>query len=120
MAEHLVDVPSSDRHTVKPWFQGKLGFSPAVPDLATDGFVLLGGRLDVIGARPAAAIVYKRQNHVINLWITSQDSIGRGPELASLDGYNIIRWQQNGMAYWAVSDLNIAELRQFAELIRSR
>ena len=120
MAEHLVDVPSSDRHTVKPWFQGKLGFSPAVPDLAADGFVLLGGRLDVIGARPSAAIVYKRQNHVINLWITSRDGIGRGSELTNLDGYNLIRWQQNGMAYWAVSDLNVAELRQFAALIRSR
>ena len=83
-------------------------------------FVLLGGRLDVIGARPSAAIVYKRQNHVINLWITSRDGIGRGSELTNLDGYNLIRWQQNGMAYWAVSDLNVAELRQFAALIRSR
>jgi anti-sigma factor RsiW len=120
MAEHLVDVPSSDRHTVKPWFQGKLGFSPSVPDLTADGFVLLGGRLDVIGARPAAAIIYKRQNHVINLWITSQEAAGRGPELTNLDGYHLIRWQQNGMTYWAASDLNVTELRQFAELIRSR
>jgi anti-sigma factor RsiW len=120
MAEHLVDVPSSDRHTVKPWFQGKLGFAPTVPDLTADGFVLIGGRLDVIGSRPAAAIVYKRQNHVINLWIASTETAGRGPEATNLDGYNLIRWQQNGMTYWAASDLNLAELRQFEELIRSR
>jgi anti-sigma factor RsiW len=120
MADHLVDVPSSDRHTVKPWFQGKLGFAPTVPDLTADGFVLIGGRLDVIGSRPAAAIVYKRQNHVINLWIASTESAGRGPEVTNLDGYNLVRWQQNGMTYWATSDLNLAELRQFEGLIRSR
>ncbi len=118
MADHLIDVPSSDRHTVKPWFQGKLGFSPTVPDLSAEGFVLVGGRLDIISARPAAAIVYKKQNHVINLWMAPADSTERKPELTDLDGYHLIRWQRNNMAYWAVSDLNAAELRQFADLIQ--
>jgi anti-sigma factor RsiW len=120
MADHLVDVPSSDRHTVKPWFQGKLGFSPLVPDLAAEGFVLIGGRLDVIAARPAAAIVYKRQNHVVNLWVTSDAGSEQKPELTDIEGFHLLRWRHSGMLYWAVSDLNVTELRQFAELIRSR
>lgn len=120
MANHLIDVASSDRHTVKPWFQGKLSFSPVVPDLTKEGFVLIGGRLDVIAARPAAAIVYKRQNHIINLWVASADTTEQRTELTSLDGYHLIRWQHNGMIYWAVSDLNVAELREFGALIRSR
>ncbi len=120
MADHLIDVPSSDRHTVKPWFQGKLDFSPAVPDLSAHGFVLIGGRLDVIAARPAAAIVYKRQNHVINLWMAPADATERAPVLTDFDGYHLIRWQRNGMSYWTVSDLNSAELRAFVDLIRAQ
>jgi len=120
MANHLVDVPSSDRHTVKPWFQGKLGFSPSVPDLAADGFVLIGGRLDVVASRPAAAIVYKRQNHVINLWISEIPAGIRQPELTDLDGYHVLRWRYGGMACWAVSDVNAAELREFKASYQSR
>ncbi|MEP6540120.1 MAG: zf-HC2 domain-containing protein [Bryobacteraceae bacterium] len=120
MADHLVDVPSSDRHTVKPWFQGKLGFSPAVPDLGADGFVLTGGRLDVVASRPAAAIIYKRNSHVINLSISEASAAAHRPELTVLDGYNVLRWQSGGMAYWAVSDLNATELREFARLFQSR
>lgn len=120
MAGHLIDVASSDRHTVKPWFQGKLGFSPVVPDLTTEGFVLIGGRLDVIAAHPAAAIVYQRQKHIINLWMAPGDTAERRTETANLDGYHLIHWQHNGMIYWAVSDLNITELRAFGALIRSR
>jgi len=120
MADHLIDVASSDRHTVKPWFQGKLSFSPAVPDLTPEGFILLGGRMDVIAARPAAAIVYRKQKHIINLWMAPADPSGRKAELTDAGGYHLIRWQHEGMSYWAVSDLNVAELRQFADLIRSR
>jgi anti-sigma factor RsiW len=120
MADHLLDVPSSDRHTVKPWFQGKLPFAPATPDLNADGFVLAGGRLDVIAGRPAAAIVYKRQNHVINLWMAASGGGEQPPSVAELDGYHLLRWRQNGMDYWAASDLNLTELRQFVNLIRTR
>ena len=120
MADHLVDVPSSDRHTVKPWFQGKLNFSPSVPDLTADGFVLAGGRLDVIASHPAAALIYKRQSHIINLWISPADAAERVPSSSELDGYHLVRWQHGGMAYQAVSDLNPVELRQFADLFRTR
>lgn len=120
MADHLIDVPSSDRHTVKPWFQGKLGFSPVVPDLTSQGFVLAGGRLDVIAAQPAAAIVYKRQNHVINLWMAPAGPTDQRPVLNDFDGYHVVHWQHGGMACWAVSDLNSQELLQFAGLIRAQ
>ena len=118
--EHLVDVPSSDRHTVKPWFQGKLSFAPPVPDLGADGFELVGGRLDVIGGRPAAAIVYKRRNHVINVWIAPADGAERRPESSEAEGFHVVEWQRDRMRYWVVSDLNAAELSGFAGLLRSR
>jgi len=119
LADHLVDVPSSDQHTVKPWFQGKLNFAPPVPDLSADGFTLIGGRLDVIGGRPAAAIVYRRRQHVLNLWILAAD--GAQGELKSTDveGFHLLQWRKSGMSFWAVSDLNPAELREFAMLIRT-
>jgi len=118
LGDHLVDVPSSDRHTVKPWFQGKLGFSPPAPDLSDHGFELAGGRLDVIAGRPAAAIVYRRHNHVVNLLVSR--AAGSGPEFTSLDGYNLEQWHSGGMTYWAASDLNAAELREFCDLVRAR
>jgi anti-sigma factor RsiW len=113
---HLVDVPSSDQHTVKPWFQGKVSFTPNVPDLASQGFPLVGGRLEVIGARQAAAIVYKRREHVINVFVLPEESDGRvAPQFR---GYHIIGWKRGGLRYWAVSDLNEAELREFVEMLR--
>ena len=115
-----VDVVSTDRHTVKPWFQGKLDFSPNVPDLSKEGFVLIGGRLDVMAGRQAAAIIYKRQNHVINLWISSGAGQDRALESRDLNGFHLLRWQSRGVSYWAVSDLNAAELGVFGEMIRSR
>jgi anti-sigma factor RsiW len=118
MADHLVDVPSSDHHTVKPWFQGRLSFSPDVPELAAQGFVLTGGRLDVLHRAPAAAIVYKRRNHVINLFVAATTQPDSGLREQSIEGYHLVEWNRAGMTYWAVSDLNREELRQFADLAR--
>jgi anti-sigma factor RsiW len=118
MASHLVDVPSSDHHTVKPWFQGKLNFSPDVPDLAAEGFVLSGGRLDVLDGAPAAAIVYRRREHVINVFVAAGAGADRGLQTASEHGYNLVNWTKGGLSYRAVSDLNSGELRAFADLLR--
>jgi len=113
MAEHLTDVASSDRHTVKPWFNGKLDFSPEVKDLAGDGYPLVGGRLDYIGGRGAVALVYRRGNHPINVFIWPETDAGGDGE-GSVRGYNVVRWRRAGMRYWAVSDLNLPELRELA------
>jgi anti-sigma factor (TIGR02949 family) len=116
MANHLTDVPSSDRHTVKPWFLGKLDFSPEVKDLAAQGFPLVGGRLDYVDGRPAGALVYQRGKHVINLFVWKSADRSEGHE--TLQGYNVVHWNRGGMAYWGVSDLNAGELAQFARLAR--
>jgi len=118
MADHLTDVPSTDQHTVKPWFDGKLDFSPTVKDLTPQGFVFTGGRLDYIGNRPVAAIVYLRRQHPINLFVWPATAAPVLNEKAlERQGFNIIRWSNGGMTYWAVSDLNLAELQQFAQLL---
>jgi anti-sigma factor RsiW len=121
MADHLTDVASSDKHTVKPWFDGKLDFSPAVVDLADHGFPLVGGRLDYLGNRSVAALVYARQKHFINLFVWPSTREGRpGEPKLSRNGFNLIHWNASEMTYWAVSDLNPAELGEFAELVRQR
>jgi anti-sigma factor RsiW len=114
MAGHLTDVPSSDQHTVKPWFNGRLDFSPEVRDLSSDGYPLVGGRLDYLGRRSVAALVYQRRQHSINVFIWPEQSGSRvaGGE-TSVHGYNLIRWSRSGTSYSAVSDLNLAELREF-------
>ena len=112
LADHLVDVPGSDHHTVKPWFQGRLSFSPAVPDLSAEGFVLIGGRLDVIGGQRAAALVYKRRAHVINLWVSPVAGSDRAIESSTLEGFHLLHWQKDRILYWVVSDLNATELRE--------
>ncbi len=121
LAGHLIDVASSDRHTVKPWFQGKIDFSPAVPDLSADGFVLSGGRLDVVDGRTLAVLVYKRREHIINVWISpaAASTAQSEPERKDVTGYHILRWSEKGMTYQAVSDLNPVELRVFADKLRT-
>ena len=114
---HLFDVESTDQHTVKPWFQGKTDFSPPVPDLTNDGFILVGGRLEVIHQQPAAAIVYKRRQHVINLYVSPSPGAEAKPVLQELGGYHLLHWSQNRMGYWAVSDVAPTDLRDFASLI---
>ena len=131
MVDHVTDIAASDNHTVKPWFSGKLDFSPEVKNLKTDGFELVGGRLDYLRLdhshkQPAAALVYKRRSHYINVFIYRDESTEQAPQLkaASLNNtqnqsYNLINWQKQGLNYWVVSDLNAVELKQFAQLLRS-
>jgi anti-sigma factor RsiW len=114
MANHLSDVISTDQHTVKPWFSGKLDFAPVVKDLSSKGFLLAGGRLDYIDNRPAAALVYKRHQHAINLFLWPTSESNSNPHKATIKGFNVLHWTQSQMAYWAVSDLNAEELIEFA------
>jgi anti-sigma factor RsiW len=116
---HLVDVPSSDQHTVKPWFNGKLDFSPDVKDFADRGFPLVGGRIEYMEDRLVAALVYQRRRHVINVfvWPEASSASGGAGELTQ-KGYNMIHWSKAGMTYWAVSDLNLSELKQFADFYK--
>jgi anti-sigma factor RsiW len=120
MANHLTDVTSTNQHSVKPWFGGKLDFSPQVTDLTGKGFQLVGGRLDYIGNRPVAALVYQRQQHLINLfmWPEAAES-GSKNKMSVRQGYNLIHWNKSGMVYWAVSDLNISELQEFVQALQN-
>jgi anti-sigma factor RsiW len=118
LATHLFDVASSDQHTVKPWFGGKIDFAPPVRDLAADGFPLAGGRLDYLDGKTVVALVYQRNKHPINLFIApvpaNHDTT---PNLITRRGYSVFHWIKGEMEYWAVSDLNQTELRQFADLL---
>ncbi len=118
MAAHLLDVVSTDQHTVKPWFAGKLDFSPPVNDFASKGFPLIGGRLDYINGHPAAAMVYRHAKHVINLFAWPEAG-AKSRTVANARGYNTVTWDTNGMELWAVSDLNSKELTQFTQLVDS-
>jgi len=121
MGAHLTDVPSSDQHTVKPWFDGKLDFAPPVRDLVGQGYPLVGGRLDYLNGRPVAALIYQRRQHFINLFIwPSQAGVSDALDRAApRQGYNLLHWTQGGMAFWAVSDVNPDDLREFASWIKS-
>ncbi len=117
---HLVDVVSTDQHTVKPWFDGRLDFAPPVKDFKAAGFPLQGGRLDYLDGRQAAALIYQRGRHVIDLFVWPEAGHpGAGPTAGSLHGYNYIRWHAAGMAFWAVSDLEADQLGDFARLMRT-
>jgi anti-sigma factor RsiW len=120
MANHLMDVASSDQHNVKPWFNGQLDFSPTVKDLAGEGFPLVGGRLDYIDNRTIAALVYKRHQHVINLFIWPAADTEEPLRNLTRQGYHAIHWTQGGFTYWAVSDLNEQELQEFTRLIQQK
>ncbi len=112
MAPQPIDVASSDHHTVKPWFNGKIAFAPVVEDLATDGFPLAGARIDVIGLEPSATLVYRHGNHVISL--TEMPLAGAVPSsLTAARGYNVLAWSDGKIGYWAVSDTATDELRNF-------
>lgn len=119
-ASHLVDVPSSDQHTVKPWFQGKLDFAPDVTDFADKGFELVGGRLDVLNGKPAAAIVYRRRGHYINVWTIRGEDHDDPVRLFSTDGYQLAHWRSRGLDHWVVSDINSGELETLLRYLRGR
>ncbi|HLH97723.1 MAG TPA: anti-sigma factor [Xanthobacteraceae bacterium] len=113
--DHLIDVKSTDQHTVKPWFNGRLDIAPPVVDLTAQNFALIGGRVDYIDGRPVAAIVYKRRAHVINLFVSQAN----GPELPAtmeeLQGFNVWRWRHADFSFYAVSDINAEELQEFGD-----
>jgi anti-sigma factor RsiW len=116
MENHGIDVPTSDTHQIKPWFEGKVSFSPPVVDYTSKGFPLMGARLDYLNNERVAALVYKRNQHVINVFIYPATERS-GMKASEQRGYNIVRWAKDGMQYWVVSDLNLTELKQFAEML---
>jgi len=117
LESHRTDVISSDQHTVKPWFDGKLDFAPPVKDFSSQGFPLLGGRLEYLNNRAVAALIYQRQKHFINLYIWPAEKSSTTSEVATKrQGYNLLHWTNSGMTYWAISDLNGLELHEFARL----
>jgi len=111
---HLMDVETSDQHTVKPWFDGKVDVAPPVIDLTAEGFTLLGGRLDYIDGEPVASVVYRRRKHIINLFVAQRlGSAHASVSPRTVQGYNVRHWSQQGLDFWAVSDLDAVELGEF-------
>jgi anti-sigma factor RsiW len=118
LESHRIDVISSDQHTVKPWFDGKLDFAPPVKDLSSQGFPLLGGRLEYLNNRAVAVLIYQRQKHFINLYIWPAEQSNATEVATKRQGYNLLHWTNSGMNYWAISDLNGVELHEFARLVQ--
>jgi len=119
MVDHLVDVASSDQHTVRPWFSGKIDFAPPVGDYVASGFPLIGGRVDYIAGRPVAALAYRHQQHLINVFIAPDDEDRWRAGTVDSHGYHLVHWNDGGLSYWAISDLNARELQTLADLIRT-
>jgi anti-sigma factor RsiW len=120
MASHPIDVASSDQHTVKPWFNGRIPQAPRVVDLAKEDFPLVGGRIDVIAQNPVPSLVYAHRKHLISLTaVPDSGHANSQPVLSVVNGYNMYRWTEDGIAYWAVSDVAPADLDKFAELFRA-
>jgi anti-sigma factor RsiW len=117
MAPRPFDVESSDRHTVRPWYQGKLSFSPPVADYAAQGFTLLGGRVDYLDDAPVAALVYRRDKHVIDVFVRPAAGGDEAPAALARRGYNLLHWSANGMSYWLASDIEAAELARLHRLL---
>jgi anti-sigma factor RsiW len=118
LGSHLTDVASSDQHMVKPWFAGRSDVSPPVVDLAREGFPLVGGRLDLIAGKPVPALIYRRREHVINVFVLP---VPRG-DLATIlarRGYSLRHWSEGDLGFWAVSDTAAPELAEFARLFRA-
>jgi anti-sigma factor RsiW len=114
-AEHLTDVQTSDQHTVKPWFNGRLDVAPPVIDLTAQGFTLLGGRLDYVDGRAVAAVVYRRRNHVLNLFVAPGSGSERDAKTENAQGFNVRSWSDQGLKFWVVSDVNVEELQEFVD-----
>ena len=119
MATEPVDVASSDRHTVKPWFNGRIPSSPRVVDLAKEDFQLIGGRVDVLGQTPVSTLVYRRAKHLISLTAVPAKNYFEFRSPRNVNGYNVVKWVENGVSYWAISDLEARQLEDFAQLFRT-
>jgi len=119
-AGHLTDVVSTDQHTVKPWFNGKLDVAPPVINLDAQGFKLIGGRLDYVDARPIGVVVYGYRKHVINLFVArAANQEHRAPRTKTFQGFNIRYWSDRGLNYWAVSDMEVGKLVEFTEKLEA-
>jgi anti-sigma factor (TIGR02949 family) len=118
LQDHLLDVVSTDRHTVKPWFAGKLEYSPPVLDLQAEGFVLKGGRVDYVDGRAVAALVYERRAHRINVFVWPSRGARLPGTPVTVNGYHTVAWEAGGMTFYAVSDLNAAELTELSRALR--
>ena len=118
MPNHLTDVASNDQHNVKPWFNGRLDYSPSVPRFDEQGYPLLGGRIDYVGGRPVAVVVYGRRQHLINVFSWPAAGSDEGLSATAANGYTMYRWRSGGIEHWVVSDVNAAELKTFATMVQ--
>ena len=113
MPGHLTDVVSTNQHNVKPWFDGRVDVSPSVPNLDSLGFPLVGGRMDYVGGRAVPVVVYARRQHMINVYEWAQDGSATTPSEVARNGYHLVSWRREGLAYRVISDLNSRELNEF-------